>query len=470
MKNKIIGIFVCMLLTIATVLPITGSIENINIHTKNPKSNLFFQPPEAWNKTFGGIMADNGYFVQQTTDGGYIVVGSTYSGGIPDVYLIKTDANGIKQWDTTPFAGGIGYCVQQTTDGGYIITGSTFGISDVLLIKTDTNGVEQWNTTFGATKFDAGYSVQQTTDGGYVIAGAYTYVPPPGDYDAWLIKTDASGIQQWDKKFGSGFSDYAYSVQQTTDGGYILAGSTNPTNANDDVYLIKTDSSGNAVWTKTFGGANNDIGQSVKQTTDGGYIITGWTDSFGAGNTDVYLIKTDASGNAAWTKTYGGVNFEDSRSVWQTIDGGYIIVGSTNSFGAGLNDIYLIKTDSSGNKQWDNTYGGSQNDFGYCTQQTADSGYIIAGDTSSYGTGSTDVWLIKLGVTYTFKFTFLLGTITNFGSVGSYTQFDAVNLLCIQFNPFTFVKYTSGETVTISNQILGIVSPNFIVGFFNADI
>lgn len=470
MKKKIVGIFVIMLLIIATVLPVTGTIKNIEIQIANPKSTEFIQPPEAWNATFGGITMDNGYSVEQTSDGGYIVSGSTYSGGIPDVYLIKTDAHGIKQWDTTPFTGGTGYCVQQTTDGGYIIAGSTFGISDVLLVKTDSNGVDQWNTTFGASKYDAGYSVQQTTDGGYIIAGAYTYVPPPGTYDAWLIKTDASGVQQWDKKFGGGFSDYAYSVQQTSDGGYILAGSTNPTNTNDDVYLIKTDSSGNAVWTKTYGGANNDIGQSVKQTTDGGYIITGWTDSFGSGNTDVYLIKTDSSGNTVWTKTFGGANSEDSRSVWQTTDGGYVVVGSTNSFGAGGTDIYLIKTDSSGTKLWDNTYGGTLSDYGYCTQQTTDSGYIVVGDTNSYGAGSSDVWLIKLGLTFNFEFTFLLGKITNIGSVGTYTQFNAVNLLCIQFSPFKLVKYNSGETVTFSTQILGILSPNFIIGFFNADI
>ena len=470
MKNKIVGIFVIMLLIIATVLPVTGTVEYVNTKIANPQSALILQPPEAWNKTFGGITVENGYSVEQTTDGGYIVSGATYSGGIPDVYLIKTDANGNKLWDTKPYSGANGYCVKQTADGGYIITGSTFGIGDVLLIKTDTNGVEQWNATFGALKADYGYSVQQTTDGGYIIAGSYAHVPPPGTADAWLIKTDASGIQQWDKKFGGSFSDYAYSVQQTSDGGYILAGSTNPTNTNDDVYLIKTDSSGNAVWTKTFGGANTDIGQSVKQTTDGGYVITGWTDSFGAGNFDVYLIKTDASGNAVWTKTFGGVNSEDSRSVWQTTDGGYVVVGSTNSFGAGGSDIYLIKTDSSGNKLWDKTFGGSLSDHGYCTQQTTDSGYIIVGDTNSYGAGSSDVWLIKLGLTLTFKFTFLLGKITNLQTVGSNTVFDAVNLLCIQFSPFKLVKYTSGETVTVSNTILGIINQNFTIGFFNAAI
>ena len=469
MNKKIIGIFVCMLLIAAAVFPVSGSIERRDIKKVNPKSDLLVQPPETWNKTFGGILTDTGYFVQQTSDGGFIVVGET-NAPMGDVYLIKTDANGNKQWDKT-YMSGTGICVQQTTDGGYIITGQTPGISDALLIKTDSNGVEQWNNTFGAGKYDFGHSVQQTTDGGYIIAGAYTYMGPPGTWDAWLIKTDSNGIMQWDQKFGGTYSDYAYSVQQTTDGGYILAGSTDPTNSNVEVYLIKTDSSGNAAWTKTFGGANTDIGQSVKQTTDGGYIVTGWTDSIGAGLTDVYLIKTDSSGNAAWTKTFGGGNYDDSRSVWQTSDGGYIIAGSTLSFGAGFSDIYLIKTDATGNEQWNETFGGTQNDYGYCAQETTDGGYIIAGDTSSYGAGSSDVWLIKIGGGgSTLKLTFLLGAITNLNTGGTQSTFDSVTLLYIQFNPFKSGIYTSGETVTVANQFLGILTQSFAIGFFNAAI
>ncbi len=363
-----------------------------------PTPLLASEPPEVqWTKTFGGALYDSGYSVQQTADGGYIINGITrsFSGGDGDVYLVKTDSSGNMTWSKT-FGGAsedVGYSVQPTADGGYILVGHTGGI--LYLVKTDSNGDMTWSKTFSETR--EGRSVRQTADGGYIITGI-TDSLSAGGYDVYLMKTDSNGNMTWRKTFGGADFDFGYSVQLTADGGYVIAGTTTSFGAvSEDVYLIKTDASGNLTWSQTFGGASPDDGYSVLPTTDGGYIIAGGAASFGDVYGDIYLVKASSNGNMTWSKTFGGENTDRGYSVQPTTDGGYIIGGYTRSFGAGNEDVYLVKTDTTGNMLWSKTLGGASSDYGLCVQQTADGGFIIVGNTNSFGVGNTDVYLIKLG-------------------------------------------------------------------------
>jgi len=310
--------------------------------------------------------------------------------------------------------------VQQTADGGYILAGCTqsYGAGnsgDAWLVKTDATGVEQWSQTFGGSRYDAAESVQQTTDGGYILAGysesygAKSFGFGVGANDnAWLIKTDAMGVEQWSQTFGGSKDDYIYFVQQTTDGGYILAGRTESYGAvSKNAWLIKTDATGVEQWSQTFGGISIDWIYSVQQTTDGGYILAGWITSHGAEN--AWLIKTDAAGVEQWSQTFGGPRNDRVTSIQQTMDGDYILAGYTDSYGAGYGDAWLIKTDAAGVEQWSQTLGGSEDDNEvWSIQQTTDGGYILAGRTYSYNEDKTkekpsqlsiwnkyDAWLIK---------------------------------------------------------------------------
>ncbi|MEN8188055.1 MAG: T9SS type A sorting domain-containing protein [Bacteroidota bacterium] len=360
-------------------------------------------PDILWSQTFGGSSADFGFSGQQTSDEGYIVAGHTESfGGGNDAWLIKTDAEGNEVWNQTFGGSNSDYFtgIQQTSDEGFIMTGFTNsfggGNYDAWLVKTDAEGNEMWSETFGGGEGDWGYSVQQTSDGGYIVTG-YTLSYGAGEYDAWLIKTDTDGNEVWSKTFGGSASDQGMSGQQTSDGGYIVTGYTYSYGAGgSDVWLIKTDAAGNEVWNQTFGGSEDDIGYSVQQTSDGDYILAGYTLSYGAGNGDIWLIKIDTDGNEVWNQTFGGSADDLGSSVQQTSEGGYIITGYTGSYGAGSWDVWLIKTDAEGNEVWNQTYGGSNLDRGYHVQQTTDGGYIIIGWTQSFGAGDFDVLLIKI--------------------------------------------------------------------------
>ncbi len=291
-----------------------------------------------------------------------------------------------------------GWSLVQTSDGGYALAGvsssNNAGNSDFRLIKTDVSGNIQWSKIYGGKESDQAYSLVQTNDMGYALAG-FTNSYGAGGCDFWLVKTDSSGNMQWNKTYGGKRQDdEAYSVVQTSDGGYALAGKTVSYGAGDhDFWLVKTDASGNMLWSKTYGGPNNDEAYSVVQTSDGGYALAGTTVS--NGNSNFLLVKIDFVGNMQWNKTYGGgTQYVTASFVVQANDGGYALAGLTISTGTARSDFWLIKTDKFGNQLWAKTYGGPYDDYVESLVQTSDGGYAMAGTTYTWSSGS-EALLVK---------------------------------------------------------------------------
>jgi hypothetical protein len=343
--------------------------------------------------------------VQQTADGGYVVAGVIWrlGGWQSSVYLVKADTLGRKLWSKTFGRGDVNYgnSVEQTADSGYVVAGTAWPLgethSDIYVIRTDAEGNEIWSRTYGGSGKDEGLSVCQAADGGYVVAGL-TDSFGQGKEDVFLVKTDAEGNEIWSRTYGGSGKDEGLSVCQATDGGYIIAGQTDSFGqGNDDVYLVKADAKGDSVWSKTFGGKGRDWAASVRQTSDGGYVVAGTTWPFEEKYSDVYMIKTDTHGREMWHETFGGKYGDYGRCVQQTVEGGYMVVGNTWPLGRiGESKIYVLKTDDKGGKVWAKTFGGGGSEYGLSVCHAVDGGYIVAGKTERVGANDDDIYLAKI--------------------------------------------------------------------------
>lgn len=293
----------------------------------------------------------------------------------------------------------IGTFVQATADGGFLMFGNQVDPetteSSILLVKTDSLGNSEWKKYFGGSGNDFCRAAASTADGGFVITGGTrTIVGGEASTDIQLIRIDADGNELWTKTFGGAGEEEGASVKQTADGGFIIAGKTTSYGTGaEDVYLAKTDANGTQEWSKTFGGIHSDAANVVIQAADGGYFIAGETNSFGAGSTDIYMIRTDAAGDKVWAKTTGGAGTDRAASVVETSEGEFVIAGSTGSFGD--MDVYLIKISGTGSAIWAKTFGGINNDKAAAVCQTSDGGFLVTGETESFGAGNTDMYLIK---------------------------------------------------------------------------
>jgi len=343
--------------------------------------------------------------VRQTSEGGFIVTGSSISDttGYSDFWLVKLTDNGTVEWERT--FGGIyteeAYCVKQTSDNGYIVVGHTtsFGAGsyDIWLVKTDAYGFIEWEQTFGGFTWEFGRSVIQTNDEGYIITGS-TASYGAGDYDIWIIRTDENGNMLWERTFGGDAADYGHCIVQSNDDNIVVCGFTySVNNGTSDAMVIKLDNSGNEIWTQQYGMDNWDYAFSIDQTNDNGYILAGFTEIYNQISDQAIFWKLDENGAVEWSQQYGGVYNERASSIQQTLDNGYIFCGKTSSFGSGGYDLWVFKADENGYHEWSYTFGGSENDQAGDIVQTFDGGYIVVGETLSFNGNSTEAWVIRLG-------------------------------------------------------------------------
>jgi hypothetical protein len=251
--------------------------------------------------------------------------------------------------------------------------------------------------TIGGSGWDFARSIIQSSDGGYVIAGSTKSFGSSYYWDIYVVKLDSSGSVQWTKAIGGSYEDEAHSIIQSSDGGYVVAGYTTSFEADwADIFVVKLDSAGNVQWAKTIGGSGSDGAYSITQSSDGGYAVAGRTNRFGAGGWDFYVVKLDSSGNVQWAKTIGGSDWDEAYSIIQSSDGGYVVAGYTGSFGAGGYDMLVVKLDSSGNVEWTKTIGGDGYDEAYSIIQSSDGGYAVAGRTTGFKIIGWVMYVVKM--------------------------------------------------------------------------
>ena len=417
-------------------------------------------PPKQWDVRFGGNDNDILYSLQQTTDGGYILGGYSQSGisgdksqasqGGRDYWIVKVNSIGVKQWDARFGGSGEDYfrTVQQTTDGGYILGGysdsgisgdksqGSQGLNDFWIVKINSIGVKEWDARFGGNQSEALSSVLQTSDGGYILGGdSYSGISgdksqgSQGSNDFWIVKVNNIGVKQWDARFGGIGQDNSNSIQLTSDGGYIIGGSSNSVSSGDktqgtqggnDYWIVKVNSSGEKQWDARFGGNSEDVLNSIQQTSDGGYILGGSSNSNISGDktqgtqggNDYWIVKVNSSGVKQWDVRFGGSNDDFLRTMKQTSDGGTIlggysysgITGDKSQLSQGSSDYWIVKINNNGVKEWEERFGGNFTELLHSISQSSDGGYIlggqstsgISGDKTQSSQGMDDFWIVKL--------------------------------------------------------------------------
>ena len=337
-----------------------------------------------WKRMYAGTGNNEATAITSTPDGNFIVTGSSSPFGSVnshDIYLLKIKPNGDTLWTKT-YGGNsdnVAYAITPTPDGNFIVAGrsSSFGAGnyDVYLLKIKPDGDTLWTKTYGGNDFEEADAITPTPDGNFIIAGR-TYFFNAGSDDVYLLKINPNGDMLWTKTYGGTDWDDAYAITPTSDGNFIVAGYTSSFGAGD-VYLLKIKSNGDTIWTKTYGGTDWDEAYTITPTPDGNFIVAGYTYS---GNWDIYIVKIKPNGDTLWTKTYGGIGNDCAHIITPTPDGNFIIAGGTSSFGVGNDDVYILKIKPNGDTLWTKTYGGTGDDEAFSIAQTSDGNFIVAGN------------------------------------------------------------------------------------------
>jgi len=380
---------------LAVFLSLTSCKEETTVPPQNP-STYFAQ-------VFGGSASDRVTSVVETPDGGLLVLGNTFSygSGNSDIFAARLNSDGSVAWFKT--YGGSGtdeaYSIVGTSDGSFVIAGYTnsFGASgvDVLTIKIGGDGNVIWSNYFRLPQDDYAVSIQEYTDGGFVLAGYSNFVPER-NFDALLIKIHAGGNFEWGRVYGGVWNDFGSAVKVSGDGSLLLLGYGYSDEANGDINLMRIYGDGVLQWSKHYGGSGFDRAYDMQFTSDNGIIVSGHTKSFGLGSGDAYFFKTDANGFVYWSKTLGGADVDSAVSVRQTSDGGYIAAGTTSSFGTGTGDLFLIRLFGDGVFNWSSVIGGSFSDGCSYVIQKSSGDFALAGWTQSLGSGGDDAYVLTL--------------------------------------------------------------------------
>jgi hypothetical protein len=359
-------------------------------------SQLRAQAPDTiWTKTFGGLNDETPACIQITVDNGFIILGTTqsYGAGQQDIYLLKTDSSGNEEWSKT-YGGSSwdeGSYILTTDDGGYLLMGWTLSITPgkIWLLRLNSIGDTLWTKHFGGGNWDGGSYMIETSDEGYAIVG-YTYSFANGQSDLWIIKIDSFGNKLWDKIYGGLSYDYGASIIQILDEGYFILGSARTSDTSDpEIWLIRTDSNGDSLWSKKYG---IGIGESIIETSDGNYLITASHPMF----INSKIIKINSEGNILWSKSFK-TSLDLGNSIVRCPDDGFIIAGYTSMLIYGQSDLAVTKINTDGDILWTKILGGLDQETGRSICKTVNSEYIILGSTNAQGTGGTDLWLLLLG-------------------------------------------------------------------------